>query len=75
MMVIMALHLYDSLRPETLYYDKRSGLSEQEYFKRLCASCTVYVGNLSVYTPEEMVYALFTQCGEVKDVIMGTLSS
>jgi len=29
-------------------------------------STTLYVGNLSFYTTEEQIYALFSRCGEVK---------
>ena len=40
-------------------------------------STTVYVGiflrlgNLSIYTPEEYVYELFSKCGEIKMIKMG----
>lgn len=31
----------------------------------------VYVGNLSFYTTEEQIYALFSKCGEIRRIIMG----
>lgn len=34
-------------------------------------SCTLYIGNLSFYTTEEQLYALFGRVGEVKKIIMG----
>ncbi len=30
-----------------------------------------YLGNLSIYTPEEYVYELFSKCGEIKMIKMG----
>lgn len=40
----MAARLYESLRPKTEYYDKRSNLSPEEYQKKLLNSSTIYVG-------------------------------
>ena len=34
-------------------------------------TCTLYVGNLSFYTTEEQIYALFSRVGEVRRIIMG----
>ena len=34
-------------------------------------SCVLYVGNLSFYTTEDQVYALFSKCGLIERVIMG----
>jgi nuclear cap-binding protein subunit 2 len=31
----------------------------------------IYLGNLSIYTPEEYVYELFSKCGEIKMIKMG----
>ena len=31
----------------------------------------MYVGNLSFYTEEEQIYALFSMCGPVRRIIMG----
>jgi len=38
---------------------------------KLALSTTVYVGNLSFYTTESQIYALFSSVGHVKRVIMG----
>jgi len=37
----------------------------------LTTSTTLYVGNLSFYTTEEQVHALFNKCGRIKRIIMG----
>lgn len=39
--------------------------------KKLKISTTLYVGNLSFYTNEEQVFALFSRAGEVKRIVMG----
>jgi nuclear cap-binding protein subunit 2 len=31
----------------------------------------IFLGNLSIYTKEESIYELFSQCGEIKDIKMG----
>mmetsp|Transcript_12744 Transcript_12744/g.14634 ORF Transcript_12744/g.14634 Transcript_12744/m.14634 type:complete len:234 (+) Transcript_12744:31-732(+) len=67
----MAAHLYESLRPKSNYYDKRSKLSPEEYQEKLMRSSTIYVGNLSFYTREESLYELFSRCGEIKVLKMG----
>ncbi|KAI9034476.1 cap-binding protein CBP20 [Hyaloraphidium curvatum] len=53
------------------YKDRSFRGSLDEYQATLAASATVYVGNLSFFTTEEQVHALFRLCGEVKRVIMG----
>lgn len=35
------------------------------------STTTVYVGNLSFYTTEEQIFALFSTCGDIKRIIMG----
>jgi nuclear cap-binding protein subunit 2 len=67
---IMA-HLFVDLNPSTHYWDKRSGLSRDEWFERLRNSKTLYVGNLSFYTTEDQIYELFSKAGEVVKVVMG----
>ena len=64
-------HLFVDLNPSTHYWDKRSGLSRDEWFDRLKNSTTLYVGNLSFYTSEDQIYELFSRVGEVKKVTMG----
>jgi hypothetical protein len=34
------------------YYDRKSGLTQEEYFERLDLSTTLYMGNLSFFTTE-----------------------
>jgi nuclear cap-binding protein subunit 2 len=63
--------LYFDLEPNTRYYDRHSGFEPEEYFDRLRNSKTVYVGNLSIYTREEMLYEAFQKCGEIKRLVMG----
>jgi nuclear cap-binding protein subunit 2 len=43
----------------------------QKLVSLLSATTTLYVGNLSFHTREEQIYELFSQCGQVKRVIMG----
>jgi nuclear cap-binding protein subunit 2 len=64
-------HLFVDLNPSTHYWDKRSGLSRDEWFERLQNSKTLYVGNLSFYTSEDQIYELFSKTGEVVKVTMG----
>lgn len=53
------------------YKDKQFKGTEAEWKKKLDASSTVYVGNLSCYTNEYQLYELFTRCGSIKRIIMG----
>lgn len=45
--------------------------SPEEQLAALETTSTVYVGNLSPTTPEELVWELFRKVGEVRRVIMG----
>jgi len=45
--------------------------TQEDYFARLASSATLYIGNLSFYTTEDQVYALFSRVGHVQRVIMG----
>jgi len=53
------------------YVDGLFDGTEQEYDQCLSRSTTVYVGNLSFYTTEMQVAALFSQAGEIKRILMG----
>ena len=64
-------HLFVDLNPSTHYWDKRSGLTRDEWFQRLLNSTTLYVGNLSFYTNEDQIYEVFSKAGYVKRVVMG----
>ncbi|XP_036127102.1 nuclear cap-binding protein subunit 2-like [Molossus molossus] len=43
----------------------------KEHENLLKKSCTLYVGNLSIYTTEEQLFELFSRCGDVRNVFMG----
>lgn len=47
-----AVSLYKDLEPKSEYYDRRSKLSQEDYFLKLKHSTTLYVGNLSFFTTE-----------------------
>ena len=53
------------------YYDKRSGLNEENFRSRIDQSTTLYVGNLSFTTWESQLMELFSLCGVVKNFYMG----
>ena len=63
--------LYDEQPVFSSYVDRLLSLPLPEYQAMLATSKTVYVGNLSFYTSEEQVYALFSLCGDVSRVVMG----
>ena len=63
--------LYDILKPENTYYDRKNYSSIEEYSAALAVSCTVYVGNLSFYSSQDSIRELFSYAGRVKDIIMG----
>ncbi|CAM9876007.1 unnamed protein product, partial [Choristocarpus tenellus] len=56
---------------ERPYWDRKNWSSLSAYKEALKISRTLYVGNLSFYTTESQIYALFDQIGQVHRVIMG----
>ncbi|KFG27014.1 uncharacterized protein NESG_00085 [Nematocida ausubeli] len=69
-----AFEVYNYLKEDelkTMYFDRRYTGTEDDYFKELLTSGTIYVGNLSKKTTEAQLYTLFSQCGRIKRVIMG----
>lgn len=46
-------------------------LTDEEYAERLRTSTTLYVGNLSFFTLESQLIEVFSQCGQVVNLIMG----
>ncbi|KAL0218512.1 hypothetical protein P9112_004165 [Eukaryota sp. TZLM1-RC] len=48
-----------------------TGKSREEKKSLLAATTTLYVENLSFYTSEEQIHALFSRAGRVKRIIMG----
>ncbi len=45
----MAAHLYESLRLKSAYYLKTSGMTQEEYQKKLMDSATVYIGQITPF--------------------------
>ncbi|KAI9349547.1 hypothetical protein BDR26DRAFT_852328 [Obelidium mucronatum] len=63
--------LFPSLAAPSTYFDRKYKGTRQDFFNALAVSATLYVGNLSFYTTEEQILALFGKCGPVKRIIMG----
>lgn len=61
----------EDLGAPSSYRDRSYQGSQEDLERDLSISSTVYVGNLSFYTTEEQIYALFSKSGPVKRVIMG----
>ncbi|XP_065177720.1 nuclear cap-binding protein subunit 2-like [Sycon ciliatum] len=60
-----------SFGPKSEYRDARFRGKREDLEKKLSQSTTLYVGNLSFYTSEEQIYALFSMAGIVKRIILG----
>mmetsp|Transcript_21800 Transcript_21800/g.32372 ORF Transcript_21800/g.32372 Transcript_21800/m.32372 type:complete len:191 (-) Transcript_21800:191-763(-) len=56
---------------KSTYKDRLSSTSVEQQQKLLAETCLLYVGNLSFYTTEQQLYALFSRFGELKRIIMG----
>ncbi|KAH7649413.1 RRM domain containing [Cryptosporidium bovis] len=67
-------HLFHSIGPEYSYFDKKN-YSKDEWFEKISNSTTVYVGNLSFFTTEEIIYDIFNQCGQISEIYMGLNSN
>ncbi len=63
--------LVEDLGAPSSYRDRSYQGTEEELARDLAATATLYVGNLSFYTVEEQIHALFSKCGPVKRIIMG----
>ena len=70
-MLISGESLYKLSNKKQEYYDKRSKLSEKEYFSLRRKSTTLYVGNLTAYTKEETLYRIFSMAGPIERLILG----
>jgi nuclear cap-binding protein subunit 2 len=70
-MLLSGEHLYNLPEKKQEYYDKRSKLSEKEYFSKQKKSTTLYVGNLTAYTKEETLYRIFSMIGPIDRLILG----
>ena len=64
-------HLYRDVSVKSLYRDRKFSGDNRDWQRSLEQSTTLYIGNLSFYTTEEQLYALFGRVGEVKRVVMG----
>jgi nuclear cap-binding protein subunit 2 len=64
-------HLYRDVSVKSLYKDRKFGGGQREWQDQLEKSTTLYIGNLSFYTTEEQLYALFGQVGDVRRIVMG----
>ena len=53
------------------YRDQHFKGSRNELERKLEASNTLYIGNLSFFTTEEQIYELFSKAGDVKRIVMG----
>ncbi|KAL0224233.1 hypothetical protein P9112_003623 [Eukaryota sp. TZLM1-RC] len=49
----------------------QTGKTKEEIESLLAVTITLYVGNLSFYTSEEQIHALFSHAGRIKRIIMG----
>ncbi|KAJ3232489.1 nuclear cap binding complex subunit [Chytriomyces hyalinus] len=63
--------LFPSLAAPSSYFDRKYKGTRQEYLAAQDASATLYIGNLSFFTTEEQILALFSKVGTVKRIIMG----
>jgi nuclear cap-binding protein subunit 2 len=64
-------NLYREQAQQSTYKDVRFEGSQEDWDNLINRSTTFYIGNLSFYTTEEQIYALFSKCGEIKRIIMG----
>jgi len=67
----MLRNSYGRLDTFSSYRDNKSGLTLEEQHALLRKSATLYVGNLSFYTTEQQIYALFSRTGTIRRIIMG----
>ena len=63
--------LFLDREPLTQYKDRRFNGTLDEYLDRLRASTTLYVGNVSFYTTENQMHALFRSVGVVRAIVVG----
>ncbi|KAL0230991.1 hypothetical protein GEMRC1_010396 [Eukaryota sp. GEM-RC1] len=57
--------------PKIHFRVRQYGIAREEIEEKLSVSTTLYVGNLSFFTTEEQIHALFTRAGRVRRIIMG----
>lgn len=61
----------EDLGAPSTYVDRSYPGGTDIYLSDLAKSATLYVGNLSFYTTEEQMHALFSRCGALKRTIVG----
>ena len=63
--------LFLDREPLTQYKDRAFRGTVDEYLDALRRSTTLYVGNVSFYTTETQMHALFSRCGAVRRIVVG----
>lgn len=63
-------HLFHAIGHEYSYFDKKN-YSRDDWIAKISKSTTVYVGNLSFFTTEEIIDETFSLCGPIKAIYMG----
>lgn len=71
MSIIGFEYFFQPLTAPSSYRDRKYEGGVEEFEEKLKVSSTLYIGNLSFYTTEEQIMALFSKCGKVKRIIMG----
>lgn len=56
---------------KTMYFDRKYTGTEDDYYRDILISGTIYIGNISKSIKESQLYMLFSQCGTIQRVIMG----
>lgn len=63
-------HLFHAIGHEYSYFDKKN-YSKDDWIDKISKSTTVYVGNLSFFTTEDIISEIFSSCGPIKAIYMG----
>ncbi|KAJ1612972.1 RRM domain-containing protein [Cryptosporidium canis] len=63
-------HIYHTVGSEYTYFDRRN-YSRDTWVDKISKSTTIYIGNLSVFTTEEIINEIFSSCGPIKAIYMG----
>ncbi|CAD98713.1 RRM domain containing protein [Cryptosporidium parvum Iowa II] len=63
-------YLFHAIGHEYSYFDKKN-YSKDDWIAKISKSTTVYVGNLSFFTTEEIISEVFGLCGPIKAIYLG----
>lgn len=63
-------HLFHTIGHEYSYFDKKN-YSRDEWIDKISKSTTVYIGNLSFFTTEDIISEIFSSCGPIRAIYMG----